>query len=154
MESSVVHSYALHLTLVAPFIQLSLYLHYTHYMSMAHEIDRHSNGESMPLLNTELLPAQSLRISERMLVFGYFFTTWNIRADAWAISLFLSLLFPNTLLPISIYAFSSSLSCLLFGPAVGWIVDKAANRVSCNSTPKASDLQFSLFITSEAEFHI
>lgn len=63
--------------------------------------------------------------AERAMVCSYFFTTWNARADSWAISLFLSLLFPDTLLPISIYSFACSSSCLIFGPFVGWIVDKS-----------------------------
>ena len=64
-----------------------------------------------------------ITIAEQAFAFSYFFTTWNARADSWALSLFLSLMFPGTLLPISIYSFSCSISCLVFAPAVGWIVD-------------------------------
>lgn len=89
--------------------------------------DINEGDTTYPLLKTsQEAPLQNTtRKSERALVFGYFFTTWNARSDSWAISLFLALLFPDNLLPISIYSFSGSLSCLLFGPAVGWIVDRS-----------------------------
>ncbi|KAI8913490.1 Ferroporti-1 [Gorgonomyces haynaldii] len=72
--------------------------------------------------NEEKLAAKA----EKAMVQSYFFTMWNARADSWAISLFLSLLFPDTLLPISIYSFACSISCLIFGPVIGWIVDHSS----------------------------
>ena len=57
-------------------------------------------------------------ITRYSLILSYFFTAWNTRADAWAITLFLSIIYPNTLLPSSIYFFSTSLTVFLIIPII------------------------------------
>ena len=57
-------------------------------------------------------------ITRYSLIFSYFFTAWNTRADSWAVTLFLSILYPSSLLPISIYFFSTSLAVFILCPVI------------------------------------
>jgi hypothetical protein len=66
---------------------------------------------------------------ENLFVLGYALPTWAVRMDEWSIALMLSLLFPSNLLYISIYAFATTSSVIIFGPSVGRLV-KSNNRLS------------------------
>ncbi|KAJ3157637.1 hypothetical protein HDU89_000013 [Geranomyces variabilis] len=63
--------------------------------------------------------------SGALLCFSYFFTTWNVRADEWAVAIFLAYLFPDTLLPVSIYTFAVTLSAICASSRVGRTVDES-----------------------------
>ncbi|KND02039.1 uncharacterized protein SPPG_02543 [Spizellomyces punctatus DAOM BR117] len=55
---------------------------------------------------------------------SYFLTTWSVRMDEWATALFLSYIFPHTLLTVSLYGFLVTLFAILFSSTVGSVVDK------------------------------
>ncbi|KAJ3011856.1 hypothetical protein HKX48_006617 [Thoreauomyces humboldtii] len=55
---------------------------------------------------------------------SYLFTTWNVRADEWAVAVFLAYIFPGTLLPVSLHAFVVTLAAILLSSRIGRIVDK------------------------------
>jgi iron-regulated transporter 1 len=59
-----------------------------------------------------------------LLVVSYAFTTWNVRSEEWATAMFLTYLYPNSLLPVSLYSLVSSAASMLFGPWIGLLVDK------------------------------
>ncbi|KAJ3332578.1 hypothetical protein HDU76_013755 [Blyttiomyces sp. JEL0837] len=86
------------------------------------------------------------------LISAYFFTTWATRMDEWSISLILSVIFPSTLLFISIYAFSVTLSAICFGQWIGIAIDKIPRWTSLNLTvviqKLSSTVIYVLFATS------
>jgi iron-regulated transporter 1 len=59
-----------------------------------------------------------------LLVASYALTTWNVRSDEWAITLFLTFLFPASLLPVSLYYIATSLTTILLVPVVGMAVER------------------------------
>ncbi|KAJ3034805.1 hypothetical protein HDV00_004628 [Rhizophlyctis rosea] len=72
----------------------------------------------------ELSPSEFEKHTGYVLCGSYFFTTWNVRADEWATAVFLSYIFPTSLLPVSLYTLSVTLSAILFSSAVGGTVDR------------------------------
>ena len=59
----------------------------------------------------------------RRLYLSHFLSTWNSRVFEFGAVLYLATIFPGTLLPMSIYAFTRGLSAIIFASAVGWYVD-------------------------------
>lgn len=56
---------------------------------------------------------------------SHFLTTWNSRVFEFGAVLFLSSIFPGTLLPVSVYAVTRSASAILLSGAVGHFIDNA-----------------------------
>ena len=54
---------------------------------------------------------------------SYFFTTWNARSDSFAITLFLTFLYPSSLRAISIYFLTTLISSMVLAPFAGSIID-------------------------------
>ncbi|KAJ3334623.1 hypothetical protein HDU91_002635, partial [Kappamyces sp. JEL0680] len=68
-------------------------------------------------------------LTQRLLVGSYFLTTWNVRSDEWATALFLSELFPHSLLPVSLYSLIASTVNILGSTFVGQAIDKCNRRI-------------------------
>ncbi|KAK3681657.1 Ferroporti-1 [Podospora appendiculata] len=64
----------------------------------------------------------------RRLYVSHFLSTWNSRVFEFGAVLYLAIIYPGTLLPLSLYAFARGLSAIVFAPAVGQYVD-AGNRL-------------------------
>ena len=58
------------------------------------------------------------------LYISHFLSTWNARLFEFAAVLFLSAAFPDTLLPVSVYAVTRGLSAMLFAEAIGGYIDR------------------------------
>lgn len=56
-------------------------------------------------------------------VLSYALTSWNVRMEEWTTTVFLTALFPNSLLPVSLYSLSSSACAIVFGGFIGKTVD-------------------------------
>jgi len=67
------------------------------------------------------------RIVRRLYV-SHFLSTWNSRVFEFGAVLYLATIFPGTLLPMSVYAFTRGLSAIVFAPAVGQYID-SSNRL-------------------------
>lgn len=65
----------------------------------------------------------SATITRRLYV-SHFLSTWNSRSFEFGAVLFLAFIFPRTLLPMSIYALISTASAIIFGPAIGRVIDR------------------------------
>jgi solute carrier family 40 (iron-regulated transporter), member 1 len=63
------------------------------------------------------------RVARRLYV-SHFLSTWNSRVFEFGAVLYLAKIFPDTLLPMSIYAFARSLSALIFSSAIGRYIDE------------------------------
>ncbi|OAP63159.1 hypothetical protein AYL99_02386 [Fonsecaea erecta] len=61
----------------------------------------------------------------RRLYVSHFLSTWNFRGFEFGAVLFLANIFPNTLLPLSIYALVRALAAIVFAPLVGRYIDTA-----------------------------
>ena len=61
----------------------------------------------------------------RRLYISHFLSTWNSRSFQFASVLFLASIFPDTLLPLSVYALVRSVSGIVFGPLIGRTIDKS-----------------------------
>jgi iron-regulated transporter 1 len=59
-----------------------------------------------------------------LLVLSFAFTTWNVRSEEWATAMFLTYLYPASLLPVSLYSLCATATGLVFGPSIGLLVDK------------------------------
>ncbi len=64
----------------------------------------------------------------RRLYLSHFLSTWNSRVFEFGAVLYLAAVFPETLLPMSVYAFTRALSAIIFAPAVGQYID-TGNRL-------------------------
>ncbi|PTB72892.1 hypothetical protein M440DRAFT_1384275 [Trichoderma longibrachiatum ATCC 18648] len=64
----------------------------------------------------------------RRLYVSHFLSTWNSRVFEFGAVLYLAVVFPGTLLPMSLYALVRGLSAIVFAPAVGWYID-TGNRL-------------------------
>ncbi|KAI1619093.1 Ferroporti-1 [Exophiala viscosa] len=60
---------------------------------------------------------------------SHFLSTWNARGFEFGAVLFLATIYPNTLLPMSIYALVRALAAVAFSPSVGKFID-AGNRLT------------------------
>lgn len=67
------------------------------------------------------------RIVRRLYV-SHFLSTWNSRVFEFGAVLYLATIFPGTLLPMSVYAFTRGLSAIVFAPVVGQYID-TSNRL-------------------------
>lgn len=65
---------------------------------------------------------------KRRLYTSHFLSTFNSRAFEFGAVLYLASIFPNTLLPLSVYALSRGASVIVFSSAVGWYID-VGNRL-------------------------
>lgn len=68
-----------------------------------------------------------LRIARRLYV-SHFLSTWNSRVFEFGAVLYLATIFPGTLLPMSVYAFTRGVAGILFAPAMGQYIDRG-NRL-------------------------
>lgn len=59
----------------------------------------------------------------RRLYISHFLSTWNSRVFEFGSVLYLASIFPNTLLPMSVYALVRGASAILLSQAVGWYID-------------------------------
>lgn len=64
----------------------------------------------------------------RRLYLSHFLSTWNSRVFEFGAVLYLATIFPGTLLPMSVYAFTRGFAAVLFAPAVGYYID-TSNRL-------------------------
>lgn len=64
----------------------------------------------------------------RRLYVSHFLSTWNTRVFEFGAVLYMAVVFPGTLLPMSVYALVRGLSAIVFAPAVGWYID-TGNRL-------------------------
>ncbi|KAF2188549.1 iron-regulated transporter [Zopfia rhizophila CBS 207.26] len=71
---------------------------------------------------TSTLPEVSFGIKQRLYV-SHFLSTWNSRVFEFGAVLYLAAVFPNTLLPMSVYAFTRGAAAILLSPAVGRYID-------------------------------
>ena len=63
------------------------------------------------------------RSTQRLLYISHFLSTWNARMFEFAAFLFLAAIYPNSLLPASLYALLRALSAVVFANLIGQIVD-------------------------------
>jgi iron-regulated transporter 1 len=68
------------------------------------------------------LPEVSSSIKQRLYV-SHSLSTWNSRVFEFGAVLYLADVFPNTLLPMSVYAFTRGAAAILLSPAVGQYID-------------------------------
>ena len=61
---------------------------------------------------------------KRRLYISHFLSTWNTRVFEFGTVLFLASIFPNTLLPSSVYALVRAASAICFSPIVGNYIDR------------------------------
>jgi iron-regulated transporter 1 len=61
----------------------------------------------------------------RLLYTSHFLSTWNSRLFEFGAFLFLAKIYPQTLLPASVYALSRAASAALFSPWLGSLIDRA-----------------------------
>jgi len=67
--------------------------------------------------------------SSKSLYISHFISTWNSRGFEFGAVLFLSTIYPGTLLPMSVYALCRALAAIIFSPVVGKHID-SGNRLS------------------------
>ncbi|KAF2017482.1 iron-regulated transporter [Aaosphaeria arxii CBS 175.79] len=65
---------------------------------------------------------------KKRLYISHFLSTWNSRVFEFGAVLYLASIFPNSLRPMSIYAFTRGIASILLSPAVGRYID-TANRL-------------------------
>jgi len=65
----------------------------------------------------------------KSLYISHFISTWNSRGFEFGAVLFLSTIYPETLLPMSVYALFRALAAIVFSPAVGRFID-SGNRLA------------------------
>lgn len=64
-----------------------------------------------------------------LLYISHFLSTWNSRLFEFGAFLFLANIYPNTLLPASVYALSRAASAAILSPVLGGYIDRV-NRLS------------------------
>lgn len=77
-------------------------------------------AEHHPLLGDPFTDGQAIR---GRLYVSHFLSTWNSRMFEFGAVLYLANIFPNTLLPMSVYALARGVAAILFAPAVGYYID-------------------------------
>ena len=77
---------------------------------------------------TETRVSSSSAVSRRLYL-SHFLSTWNSRVFEFGAVLYLASIFPDTLMPMSIYALSRGLVAALLSPAVGQYID-TTNRLT------------------------
>lgn len=75
-----------------------------------------------------VLPVELPRNLALRLYISHFLSTWNSRLFEFGAVLFLASIYPNTLLPMSIYALVRSASAILFAQSIGSWIDRG-NRL-------------------------
>lgn len=68
------------------------------------------------------IPTDGQAIRQRLYV-SHFLSTWNSRMFEFGAVLYLANIFPNTLLPMSVYALARGVAAILFAPVVGYYID-------------------------------
>lgn len=81
---------------------------------------------------------------------SHFLSTWNSRLFEFGAVLFISTIFPGTLLPASIYALTRSASVVVFSTAIGHLID-CSERIFLIRLSISKYLVFSI---SSAFFHL
>lgn len=91
--------------------------------------DNEHNSEETELQAFETtesnIPNRGLGTTHRLLYVSHFLSTWNSRVFEFGAFLFLANIFPNTLLPASVYALSRAASAAVFSPFLGSYIDRA-----------------------------
>lgn len=59
----------------------------------------------------------------RRIYISHFLSTWNSRVFEFGAVLYLAYIFPDTLLPMSVYALARGIAAVLLAPAVGHYID-------------------------------
>ncbi|RBQ96557.1 hypothetical protein VDGD_04326 [Verticillium dahliae] len=96
--------------------------------------DEERLGEHAPLLDHERAdddrtPARKgHEKTARRLYLSHFLSTWNSRVFEFGAVIYLATIFPDTLMPMSVYAFIRGLSAIVFAPAIGQFID-TGNRL-------------------------
>ena len=70
----------------------------------------------------------SRRIKKRLYI-SHILSTWNSRVFEFGAVLYLATIFPDTLLPMSVYALTRGVSAIFLSPAVGRYID-TGNRLT------------------------
>lgn len=96
--------------------------------SASQSADRPGQLFSIPQHEQEHLDIQYARV-RRLLYISYFLSTWNSRAFEFGAFLFLATIYPQTLLPASIYALARAGSAATLSPWLGGYIDHA-NRLT------------------------
>lgn len=96
----------------------------SHDGSDAREVDTLLTGpetaeESSPPASEDKVAAS---IARRLYI-SHFLSTWNSRVFEFGAVLYLATIFPHTLMPMSVYAFTRGLAAVIFAPAVGQYID-------------------------------
>lgn len=84
--------------------------------------------EEMTGENDHLLPSVPSHLARQLYV-SHFLSTWNSRLFEFGAVLFLASVFPDTLLPMSIYALVRSGSAIIFSQALGSWIDRGERLV-------------------------
>ncbi|KAA1476258.1 putative Ferriportin iron efflux transporter [Dentipellis sp. KUC8613] len=79
--------------------------------------------EISPFIEEPLSSAVAPSSLRRRLYISHFFSTWNSRVFEFGAMLFFASIFPNTLLPMSAYALTRSLSAIASAPGIGRYID-------------------------------
>ena len=69
-------------------------------------------------------PAPMSQSITNRLYISHFLSTWNSRLFEFGAVLFLASIYPNTLLPMSVYAMIRSASAMMLSPAIGVLIDR------------------------------
>lgn len=88
-----------------------------------------SNGGDDESREVEAAPPQLPRSLAIRLYTSHFLSTWNSRVFEFGAVLFLASIFPDTLLPMSVYALVRSASAILFAQSIGSWIDRG-NRLT------------------------
>lgn len=85
----------------------------------------------------------------RRLYLSHFLSTWNSRVFEFGAVLYLATIYPGTLLPVSIYAFTRGISAIIFAPAVGQYID-TGNRLQVVRLSIGMQFYLRLLITANS----
>ncbi|KAI9042422.1 putative iron-regulated transporter [Aspergillus affinis] len=85
---------------------------------LQHDSDQDENG-----------PAGPQSAITRRIYISHFLSTWNSRVFEFGAILYLASIFPDTLLPMSVYALARAIAAILLAPAVGHYID-TGNRLA------------------------
>lgn len=84
------------------------------------------NEDSLPLVQEADETSSPTRVPQAIalrLYLSHFLSTWNSRVFEFGAVLYLATIFPNTLLPMSIYAVARAAAAVFFSPTVGRYID-------------------------------
>ena len=74
-------------------------------------------------------PVETVQQQARRLYISHWLSTWNSRVFEFGSTLYIAYIYPQTLLPMSIYAFVRGLSAIVFASAIGKHID-SGDRLS------------------------